>query len=285
MERDPATRLKDALDALASAARDLAAAGGASAARGALGLKAALSDKLRDAADALTGDTAGLDAVATAGPDAAAGEESGDGGAAAGADAVKRCGAKPSPRASRASLTREALLEAGVNVIATKGYAAASMDDIAAAAGFTKGALYSHFATKEDLFAAVIERVGQDGRPQVGAGGLARHIKEVSTQKETIHELVVLEAMTLALRSPTFRRRLEPAIKQALDNVAAQVAADRGSTEPDDSDRKTAIGVFALVVLGGMVSQIFVDAGGAPEVAAFLLERLLGSNEADPGVG
>ena len=40
-------------------------------------------------------------------------------------------------------------------MFARKGFGAASLDDIAEAAGYTKGAIYKHFATKEDLFLAV----------------------------------------------------------------------------------------------------------------------------------
>jgi AcrR family transcriptional regulator len=48
------------------------------------------------------------------------------------------------------------LLDAAVEVIAEQGFQRASLDVIAARAGLTKGAIYSNFGSKEDLFLAVV---------------------------------------------------------------------------------------------------------------------------------
>ena len=61
-------------------------------------------------------------------------------------------------RERRLEHTRSLLLDAAEEVFAEKGFMAASLDDIAHAAGYTKGAIYKHFATKEDLFLAVSDR-------------------------------------------------------------------------------------------------------------------------------
>jgi AcrR family transcriptional regulator len=60
----------------------------------------------------------------------------------------------------RRSATRARLLDAALDVFAAKGLHGASVEDLATAAGFTKGALYSNFATKEELFGAVIDEQG-----------------------------------------------------------------------------------------------------------------------------
>src|SRR3954447_22637663 len=55
---------------------------------------------------------------------------------------------------------RAALLEAALGVFAERGYRDASVDEIAARAGYSKGAIYFHFSGKEDLFFALLaERV------------------------------------------------------------------------------------------------------------------------------
>jgi AcrR family transcriptional regulator len=54
--------------------------------------------------------------------------------------------------------TRDALITAAMGVFARDGYAGASVDAIAEQAGYTVGALYSNFATKQELFLAVFER-------------------------------------------------------------------------------------------------------------------------------
>jgi AcrR family transcriptional regulator len=55
--------------------------------------------------------------------------------------------------------TREALLDAAMAEFAEKGLDAPSLDAICARAGFTRGAFYVHFRDREDLVAAVMERV------------------------------------------------------------------------------------------------------------------------------
>lgn len=61
-------------------------------------------------------------------------------------------------RERRLEHTRSLLLDAAEGVFAEKGFTPATLDDIAHAAGYTKGAIYKHFTTKEDLFLAVSDR-------------------------------------------------------------------------------------------------------------------------------
>ncbi|MGU3499682.1 TetR/AcrR family transcriptional regulator [Mycobacterium sp. C31M] len=59
-------------------------------------------------------------------------------------------------RAESKELTRQRLLDAAARVFARRGYAAASVEDIAESAGFSVGAVYSNFAGKDELFAALM---------------------------------------------------------------------------------------------------------------------------------
>ena len=56
--------------------------------------------------------------------------------------------------------TRLAMLEAAVRIFARSGVSAATLDDIAAEAGVTRGALCWHFHSKDDLLAAIIKHYG-----------------------------------------------------------------------------------------------------------------------------
>jgi AcrR family transcriptional regulator len=58
----------------------------------------------------------------------------------------------------RRELTRTTLLDAAADVFARRGFHAASLEEIAETAGFTRGAIYKNFENKEELFFAVIER-------------------------------------------------------------------------------------------------------------------------------
>jgi AcrR family transcriptional regulator len=57
----------------------------------------------------------------------------------------------------RRQQTRDYLLQAAAQVFAERGFHGASLDQVATAAGFTKGAVYSNFKNKEDLFLALLE--------------------------------------------------------------------------------------------------------------------------------
>src|SRR5689334_5470100 len=58
---------------------------------------------------------------------------------------------------ARRGTARERLLDAASTLFAERGYHAASVDQIVAAAGVTKGALYGHFASKQELFVGLLE--------------------------------------------------------------------------------------------------------------------------------
>lgn len=62
-------------------------------------------------------------------------------------------------QAERRQATRSALIEAGRELFAERGYADVGTEEIVAAAGVTRGALYHHFDGKRGLFAAVYEAV------------------------------------------------------------------------------------------------------------------------------
>ena len=62
-------------------------------------------------------------------------------------------------RAQMVEETRAKLIEAARKAFASKGYAASSMDDLTAAAGLTRGALYHNFGDKKGLLQAVIDQI------------------------------------------------------------------------------------------------------------------------------
>ena len=65
---------------------------------------------------------------------------------------------------------REAILRGAAEAFAEKGYAATSMEDVAAAAGITKLIVYRHFASKQELYDAVLEQVSDRSREVFMAG-------------------------------------------------------------------------------------------------------------------
>jgi AcrR family transcriptional regulator len=65
---------------------------------------------------------------------------------------------EPRPESPRRARTRERLMDAAFEVFAEQGLAATSVEQIAERAGFTRGAFYSNFSTKEELLLALMER-------------------------------------------------------------------------------------------------------------------------------
>jgi AcrR family transcriptional regulator len=58
-----------------------------------------------------------------------------------------------------AALTRKMLLDAALNVFSHKGYAQATLEEVAREAGVTRGAIYWHFSNKFEMFYAVLQEL------------------------------------------------------------------------------------------------------------------------------
>jgi AcrR family transcriptional regulator len=108
--------------------------------------------------------------------------------------------------------SREQLLAAASRVFAQRGYHGASMNEIAAEAGFSKGALYWNFASKEDLFFALLDALDERVRALVSAatraptgehrtGELSRGISEVLSDGRDV-VMLFHEYSALAVRDP-----------------------------------------------------------------------------------
>jgi AcrR family transcriptional regulator len=136
--------------------------------------------------------------------------------------------------------TRAALLDAAAEVFARKGFAAATLDEIAEGAGFTRGAFHHHFASKEELFLAVIARRDEEllaGYEPIAADALPPDPRANAVQWRDLHAsdrldtTLRLELRLLALRDDELRERLVDVDRHATAATAerlAEVAAARG---------------------------------------------------------
>jgi AcrR family transcriptional regulator len=75
-------------------------------------------------------------------------------------------------KAEQADATRTALIAAARQLFTDRGYAATSTTEIVERAGVTRGALYHHFAAKEDLFRAVFEQLEDEVTKHVATEAL-----------------------------------------------------------------------------------------------------------------
>ena len=116
---------------------------------------------------------------------------------------------RPESAASRAqtkALTRAKLLEAARDVFITTGYRGATLDSIAARAGFTKGAVYWHFPNKQALFLALVA-----DSISVNFALIERMLKELGDDPEALRSALSAYADTIDEREtlPLFGVDLE----------------------------------------------------------------------------
>ncbi|GAB3123209.1 TetR/AcrR family transcriptional regulator [Glaciibacter psychrotolerans] len=109
--------------------------------------------------------------------------------------------ATPHGESSRRRKTRERLLEAAYKVFAESGVQAASVEMIAERAGFTRGAFYSNFDTKEELFFVLGEREMQARfeKLQQGIDEILPRISPAEALASSTFENVVTEFLNLQM--------------------------------------------------------------------------------------
>ena len=152
---------------------------------------------------------------------------------------------RPLTRAERREQTRDDLIGAADGCFVEGGFHATSLDQIAASAGYTKGAVYSNFASKEDLFFAVYERRAAAAEAQMAelladdpVAGLKRISADTSGRRGRDDRwlAVFFEFWAHVIRHPELRgrfaeihRRVQLPVARALERVAAE----RGVELPD----------------------------------------------------
>lgn len=187
-------------------------------------------------------------------------------------------------RSARKADTRARLLAAAARVYARRGLSGATLDEVAAEAGFTKGAVYAHFGSKENLLMALMEehtaeQVSQQialfdrerstwERPLAGS---ARWMEMLEREPERFRLFV--ELWSYAQRDERLRERLaeglEP-MRAMFAGFATASAADAGLEPPAQAVEQFANVVLALSLGLPMLKLIDPDA-----VPAWLLGAVL----------
>ena len=158
------------------------------------------------------------------------------------------------------------LLRAAATAFADAGYAATSMDDVARHAGITKLIVYRHFASKEELYRAVLEqvasRLGAEFRAEVHDLALEQRrpgfatlaLLRVARQNPDGFSLLTRHA----IREPEFR-----AVAQGFFDDATRVAdAMLADFVPDTAVRAWAAPVMVDYLVQGVLTWLDV---GAPD--------------------
>ncbi|MBW0448623.1 TetR/AcrR family transcriptional regulator [bacterium M00.F.Ca.ET.228.01.1.1] len=129
--------------------------------------------------------------------------------------------------------TRQRLLDAAQAIFMKKGFVAASVEDIAAAAGYTRGAFYSNFRSKNELLLELLRRdheVMQAGLRAIFEDEATREQMEQRVMhyysnlpRENKCFLLWVEAKLLAARDGRFRLRFNAFLHEKLAQLSAYV--------------------------------------------------------------
>lgn len=179
-------------------------------------------------------------------------------------------------RVEQKAMTRQEILAAGEQVFRRQGFHRATVEMIAAEAGYTKGAFYANFSSKEDLFLTLVE-------PRLQAR--SRTIDKLQASKDIYKDVTdvsrdfmayigdqpdwqraFLEFIVFASSEPHLRDRLEQ-VQQPLRHALANVAEDRWELSRADADI-VATTVWAISI-GAAIESL--QSGSAAAVAALQL--------------
>jgi AcrR family transcriptional regulator len=184
-------------------------------------------------------------------------------------------------RAARAEgrKARDELLTAALRVFARRGYREAGVDEIAAEAGYSKGALYWHFSGKEELLMALLEeRIDAPMRDRVALLASAPPERDMSVEATRAfarqlgeqREAVVLEReyWSLAIRDPELRARYaerQTELRGAL--AAAMEARARHLGTPDLGMPAEDAARIVMSIIGGLAVDELIEPGSVrPEL-------------------
>jgi len=180
--------------------------------------------------------------------------------------------------------TQARLLDAAEEVFVRDGYEGAQLDEIAATAGRSKGAVYTHFKSKEDLFLALfehrtrsyIERLLNSLRKCTNRKQRLDAFREfyVGLVQDRVWPILTLEFKLFALRHPESKERLRKAFEMSKattdDATHEQMFGQLTRGAKIDND-------LALLALGPIVSGLILESHFEPEkLSEKALRRILG---------
>jgi AcrR family transcriptional regulator len=172
---------------------------------------------------------------------------------------------------------RKQLLEAALEVFAMRGYRQASVDDIAERAGYSKGAVYWHFGSKDELFFSLLEeRIEEPWRrsielletagPDLDMSLEANRLFAQLVRDERDLMLVEREYWSLAVRNTMLRRRyakrraaLRTDLGRAIAARLTTLGADAVQVDPER------IAAMFIGLAQGLAQEKLTEPGAIPD--------------------
>jgi AcrR family transcriptional regulator len=178
-------------------------------------------------------------------------------------------GGKRLSREEKKARTRAALLGAAAKVFPRSGYHRTSLEEVAVEAGFSKGAIYSNFASKEDLFLAVFSEYVAESLLRADTGiSTRRPLEEQARESARLYtqaaderrewRVLLMEFWVAATRDPELRAKLASHYARLRENIAVVVKrrADEQGLLMRYPDR---VATAALALNEGYMIQHIID--------------------------
>jgi AcrR family transcriptional regulator len=193
----------------------------------------------------------------------------------------------------RRQQTRDYLLKAAAQVFAERGFHAASLDEVAAAAGFTKGAVYSNFKNKEDLFLALLADIQEREMTALHATIDASDIPPEERLPDFVHlirdeiaavganwDVLYQEFIVYAMRNAAAREKLAAFDVATMEKVAELIGEEQAregvaTPEPLDHVARIISALFRGISIMRAIDADAVDEEFLESVMAFLTRGLM----------
>jgi AcrR family transcriptional regulator len=196
-------------------------------------------------------------------------------------------------RSERKARTRAQLLAAAARVYSRRGFDSATLDEVAEDAGYTKGAVYDHFGSKENLLLALLDehlavQIAEQvalfdpakdtaERPRAGSDRWMRELK----QDPDVFRLFV-ELWVHAQRDERLRRRLVGglnALRSTFRGFAAERSASAAAAAPSEAASVQFANIMLALATGiGMIELVDPDSVH-PRLLGSVLALLIGTLE------
>ena len=207
-----------------------------------------------------------------------------------------------SPRLTRAEQrenTRGCLVKAAAKVFSRRGYEKASLDEVAEEAGFTKGAVYSNFKGKEDLFLATIDahfeerlqsikRVMQEEPDEQGTAHAAGMDFMDKLNRGSGYFALFFEFWAYAQRNPAVKRKFLPRVQRFRSALAElfEAKSDAGLELPMPSEQ---LASMLIAMAAGVAMERELDPKAVPDdmyalILQFFFRGMLAGDE-EPAAG
>jgi AcrR family transcriptional regulator len=174
----------------------------------------------------------------------------------------------------RTEETQTKILDAAQAIFSEQGFEKTQLEEVASRAGYTRGAIYAHYSSKEDLFLALMERRVLpkmtairrliEAEPEVGKRPEIFRRWLSSQMSDHAWGILMLEFKLYALRRPESRERLQQTYDLIFKSTGDDLVGLLFGSDLDKASRAAAD--RRLAVMGAIVSAVILESSFRPKL-------------------